>query len=72
MKTLDEINTGVCDGLTYKQIAEKFPKDYEERQMNKLTYRYPRGESYLDVISRIEAVIFEIERSRVPVVVIAH
>lgn len=40
--------------------------------MNKLTYRYPRGESYLDVISRIEAVIFEIERTRMPVIVIAH
>jgi hypothetical protein len=26
--------------------------------------RYPRGESYLDLISRIEPIIFEIERSR--------
>lgn len=40
--------------------------------MNKLTYRYPRGESYLDLISRVEPVIFEIERSRIPVIVIAH
>ena len=40
--------------------------------MNKLCYRYPRGESYLDLISRIEPIIFEIERSRVTVIVIAH
>lgn len=72
LKTLDEINTGICDGLTYEEIAEKFPNDFQERKVNKLTYRYPRGESYLDLISRIEPVIFEIERSREPVVVIAH
>ncbi|CAK65701.1 unnamed protein product (macronuclear) [Paramecium tetraurelia] len=72
LKALDEINPGICDGLTYQQIADKFPQDYEERKMNKLTYRYPRGESYLDVISRVEQIIFEIERSRLPVIVIAH
>lgn len=43
-----------------------------ERKKDKLGFRYPRGESYLDLISRIEPVIFEIERSPVPVVIIAH
>ncbi|CAD8177796.1 unnamed protein product [Paramecium pentaurelia] len=72
LKTLDEINVGICDGLTYTQIAIQFPEDFAERKVNKLTYRYPRGESYLDLISRIEPIIYEIERSREPVLVIGH
>jgi 6-phosphofructo-2-kinase/fructose-2,6-biphosphatase len=42
------------------------------RKLDKLRYRYPRGESYLDVIQRLEPVIIEIERQRSPVVVVAH
>merc|ERR1712176_1174245 len=36
------------------------------------TYRYPQGESYKDVIKRLEPVIFELERATKPVLVIAH
>lgn len=35
-------------------------------------YRYPRGESYLDVIARLEPVIFEIERQKQDVVIVSH
>jgi hypothetical protein len=45
---------------------------YRARKQDKLRYRYPRGESYLDVIQRLEPVIIELERQRSPVVVIAH
>jgi broad specificity phosphatase PhoE len=34
--------------------------------------RYPRGESYVDLIHRLEKVIFELERARCPIVVVAH
>ncbi len=71
-KTLDEISTGLRDGMTYEEIKEKYPKEYEERTRDKLNYRYPRGESYMDVIRRIEPMIFELERSRKPLVVIGH
>jgi len=72
LKALDELSAGVCDGMTYEEIAEKFPIEVKERKSDKLNYRYPRGESYLDVIQRIEPIIFEIERSKEPVVVVAH
>ncbi|RHY28519.1 hypothetical protein DYB32_005911 [Aphanomyces invadans] len=36
------------------------------------SYRYPLGESYMDVLSRLEPVIFELERCRTPVVIVAH
>ena len=37
------------DGMTYEEIAEQFPTEFAERDQDKLRYRYPKGESYLDV-----------------------
>lgn len=71
-RALDEINAGVCDGMTYEEIKKNMPDEYESRKKDKLRYRYPRGESYLDVIQRLEPVIIELERQRAPVVVISH
>ncbi|KAH9329553.1 hypothetical protein KI387_001661, partial [Taxus chinensis] len=71
-RALDEINAGVCDGMTYEEIKKNMPEEYNARKTDKLRYRYPRGESYLDVIQRLEPVIIELERQRAPVVVIAH
>ncbi|XP_066362243.1 6-phosphofructo-2-kinase/fructose-2,6-bisphosphatase-like isoform X3 [Miscanthus floridulus] len=71
-RALDEINSGVCDGMTYEEIKKNMPEEFESRKKDKLRYRYPRGESYLDVIQRLEPVIIELERQRAPVVVISH
>ncbi len=71
-RALDEIDAGTCDGLTYAEIAEDSPREYEARQLDKFRYRYPRGESYQDVIQRLEPVIFELEREQAPVLVIGH
>ncbi|KAK1321982.1 6-phosphofructo-2-kinase/fructose-2,6-bisphosphatase [Acorus calamus] len=71
-RALDEIYAGVCDGMTYEEIKKNMPEEYESRKKDKLRYRYPRGESYLDVIQRLEPVIIELERQRAPVVVISH
>ncbi|KAK9057550.1 hypothetical protein SSX86_022386 [Deinandra increscens subsp. villosa] len=71
-RALDEINAGVCDGMTYEEIKKNMPEEYESRKKDKLRYRYPRGESYLDVIQRLEPVIIELERQRAPVVVVSH
>lgn len=71
-RALDEINAGACDGMTYEEIKKNMSEEDELRQKDKLRYRYPRGESYLDVIQRLEPVIIELERQRAPVVVISH
>jgi broad specificity phosphatase PhoE len=69
---LNEIDAGVCDGMTYAEIASEMPEEYKARQNDKLRYRYPRGESYEDVVLRLEPVIIEAERQREPVLVVAH
>jgi len=57
MRNLDEIYAGVCDGMTYAEIESSYPEEYAMRKEDKLGYRYPRGESYLDVISRRAALL---------------
>jgi broad specificity phosphatase PhoE/predicted kinase len=71
-RSLDEIGAGVCDGMTYAEIRERLPEEYSARASDKFRYRYPRGESYADVIQRLEPVIVDIERTRSPVLLIAH
>lgn len=72
LKPLEEINVGMCEGMTYAQIAKEYPDIEKERKADKLRYRYPRGESYLDMINRLEPVLFAIERSRDPVIIVGH
>lgn len=71
-KALDELFAGSFDGMTYKEIQVKAPGEFKRRQKDKLNYRYPRGESYLDVITRLEPVVLELERQEDPVLIIAH
>lgn len=71
-RSLREIEAGVCDGLTYDQIKVNFPLEYRARQNDKLRYRYPRGESYFDVITRLEPLIFEVERQKEPLLIVSH
>lgn len=86
MRMLDEIvltrpillfmtqNPGECDGLTPEEIQERYPDEFEQRRLDKLHYRYRGngGESYLDVVFRLQGVIIEIERLQSHVLLIAH
>jgi len=69
---LDEIDAGLCDGMSYAEIRGAMPDEWEARKKDKLYYRYPRGESYMDVIQRLVPVVIEIERRREPLLIIAH
>jgi len=71
-KILEEIEAGICDSMSYEEIEEKYPEEFEARAADKLRYRYPRGESYEDLIRRVEPVIIELERRDTPVLIVAH
>jgi broad specificity phosphatase PhoE/predicted kinase len=71
-RALDEIDAGVCEGMTYEEIRLKMPEVFHARAADKFRYRYPRGESYEDVIQRLDPLIIQLERQRSPVLVIAH
>ena len=61
-KQLDELDSGVCEGMSYEEIEASFPEDYNERDLDKYNYRYKGGESYRDLVQRLEPVIMELER----------
>jgi len=71
-RCLDEIYAGVCDGMSYKEIQEKYPEEYSLRKQDKLGFRYPRGESYLDVISRLDPLVHEMESYHENLVIVGH
>ncbi|XP_045773112.1 6-phosphofructo-2-kinase/fructose-2,6-bisphosphatase isoform X2 [Maniola jurtina] len=70
-KALNEIDAGICEEMTYAEIQHKYPSDFNARDANKFAYRYPRGESYEDLVARLEPVIMELERQG-NVLVVSH
>ncbi|KAI8997407.1 6-phosphofructo-2-kinase-domain-containing protein [Pilobolus umbonatus] len=74
IRFLNEINSGSREGMTYEEINTQFPSEFKARQDNKLYYRYPGmgGESYLDVIHRLQSMIIELERMSQSCLIITH
>ncbi|XP_027000371.1 6-phosphofructo-2-kinase/fructose-2,6-bisphosphatase 1 isoform X4 [Tachysurus fulvidraco] len=70
-KALNEIDAGVCEEMTYEEIQENYPEEFAMRDQDKYRYRYPKGESYEDLVHRLEPVIMELERQE-NVLVICH
>lgn len=71
---LNELNAGTFEGMTYEEIAQKYPEEYQKRSKDKLQYIYPGvgGEGYLQVISRLRDMVREIERITDHVLIISH
>mmetsp|Transcript_47319 Transcript_47319/g.153619 ORF Transcript_47319/g.153619 Transcript_47319/m.153619 type:complete len:357 (-) Transcript_47319:251-1321(-) len=61
----NELCAGFLDSLTQAEIRSKFPREAAARQADKLTYRYPGagGESYADVVIRMNDIICMLESS---------
>jgi len=70
-RALNEIDAGCMENLTYEEIQEKYPEEFAARDQNKLAYRYPSGESYQDLVARLEPVMMELERQG-NVLLVAH
>lgn len=68
-RNLDEIYAGDFEGKTYDQIIKT---EKELRIYDKLGYRYPRGESYLDLIARLDPLVHELESYKEPLVIVSH
>jgi hypothetical protein len=60
-----------CIDIIAPAAEERFPEEFAMRAADKLSYRYPRGESYLDVIQRLDPFIHELERQTDPVVIVS-
>ena len=69
---LNEINAGICEHMTYKEVEKKFPELYESRKKNKLEFRYPEGESYLDLVEKLKLFVLNLECIDTPILIISH
>ncbi len=70
-KALDELDSGMCDGLTYEEIEQRYPDDFRARDDDKYNYRYRGGESYRDIVIRLEPIIMELERGE-DIIIVTH
>lgn len=71
---LRELNIGIWEGLTWNEITERWPDEWQARLADLVHYRVPQGENLLDVETRVMPVIAEIieRHSGQDVVVVGH
>jgi broad specificity phosphatase PhoE/predicted kinase len=50
----NEIDSGVCECMSYEEIREKIPQVYMARKKNKYSYIYPEGEGYVSMKERVD------------------
>jgi broad specificity phosphatase PhoE len=68
---INVVSQGVCEGLTYEEMQDKYPQEFAWRDQDKLRYRYPWGESYVDIMARLDPVLLELEHEN-NVLVVSH
>jgi len=69
---LDPFNAGDCSNLSESKLNERFPEIYKTFKSDMFHFRFPNGESYADLVHRLDPFILQIERFTVPVIVVAH
>lgn len=72
MPMLNPLNKGKFFGLSNDELRKKHPEFWGEFLKNPLYARFPNGESYHDIITKLESVIVDIEQQTAPVLVVAH
>ena len=69
---LNILDTGICHGLSVKTIREDMPAEFELWKKDPFMYRFPGGESTLDMNKRLGDVVLEIERLQEPAIIVSH
>ena len=71
-RLLNEIHAGICENMTCEQIEEKYPNISKERKADKLRFRYPQGESYIDLFERLKYFVLQLNSFNKPILIVAH
>ncbi|UCF56224.1 MAG: histidine phosphatase family protein, partial [Deltaproteobacteria bacterium] len=50
----NEINSGICERMSYEEIRREMPHVYFARRKDKYNYVYPEGEGYISMEERID------------------
>jgi broad specificity phosphatase PhoE/predicted kinase len=54
LSEFDEIDSGICECMTYEEIKKDMPEIHHARKIDKYNYVYPQGEGYASMEKRIE------------------
>jgi alpha-ribazole phosphatase len=71
---LRELHIGEWEGMTWKELQERFPKQWQARLGDIVNYRVPGGENLVDVAARLRPVMRRIltEHAGQEVLVVGH
>ncbi|KAF4034617.1 Histidine phosphatase superfamily (branch 1) [Phytophthora infestans] len=72
MATLNPLDKGECYGLTMDQMKEQMPEAFAAYEQDPWRTRFPGGESYQDLMLRLEPILIDIEQHTGPVLVVSH
>lgn len=73
-RELRELNIGIWERMTWTELMEKYPVEWQARLDDIVNYRVPQGESLLDLNNRIMPVVNEIVQRHMgeDVLLVAH
>lgn len=69
---LNPLDKGDFSGMELEEIREIDPQWYAELEADPFRTRFPGGECYSDLISRLESCIIDMEQQVCPVLVVSH
>ncbi|KAL6041106.1 6-phosphofructo-2-kinase/fructose-2, 6-bisphosphatase-like isoform X4 [Balamuthia mandrillaris] len=69
---LNMLDAGVCNDMSLANIKEQMPDFWESWMNNPAGVRFPGGESYFDVVRRLDTLVYDLERQVNPVLVVSH
>lgn len=61
---LEEINFGLWEGITWEQVREQFPEEYQIWRQNRRYEHPPKGESYQELVERVVAALQTVIREQ--------
>jgi len=67
-----ELNFGDFEGLTYTEILEKYPTEAEIWKNEGISYKFPNGNSILDLEKSIVSFVEEIKNSNKTFLLVTH
>lgn len=57
MEGIEEINFGLWEGISWEEVAERFPTEYQAWRKNRRYEIPPQGESYQELLVRVVAAL---------------
>lgn len=69
---LNPLDKGDFTGMEMAEIKEKFPDWYKKLEKDPFRTRFPGGESYEDLVKRLESCVIDMEQQIQPVLVVSH